>query len=93
MLSGRLAEFFCSSAITFDASTATFRIALPVSERIVTISGSGAAFNLTARALRRTGYRVTETDSATLPKIMATDQGITLNGQPVSSIAELLQKL
>ena len=93
MLSGRLAEFFCSSAITFDASTATFRIALPVSERIVTISGSGAAFNLTARALRRTGYRVTETDSAALPEIMATDQGITLNGQPVSSIAELLQKL
>lgn len=93
MLSGRLAEFFCSPAITFDASTATFRIALPVSEREVTISGSGAAFNLTARALRRTGYRVTETGSAALPEIMATDQGITLSGQPVSSIAELLQKL
>lgn len=93
MLSGRLADFFCSRAISFDATTATFRIALPTTRREVSLSGSGAALHLTARALRRTGYNVVETDDDRQSEISATDQGITLHGCQVGSIDELLQRL
>lgn len=88
-LRNEIGRYFHRDGITFDCSSGTFRI-LNDYHSEVSLTGAGAAFNMTLKALSRRGISVNDDPEGQII-INADDEGILLNGIIMSSIEELIE--
>lgn len=90
-LSGDMSRYFHRSGIEFDPIKGLFKICHNL-DRSVTLTGDGQQYHMVKKALARNGIDTTSASGCDIT-IRATPDGISLNGSPVATIADLLSRL
>ena len=90
-LSGTLGRYFVRPGIVFDPADGLFRIDVPMRAE-VNLTGSGDMLNMVRKALFRNGIRGTA-DARSDVRIIASPEGISVNGRACASVAAMLASL